>query len=190
MKEIRFSLFQSIKQSEQKFDYFVAGLVGTTFAYSVQQFEWNGISCGLGLFEPVALCLLLICLWFSMTKIEKAISLADLNYEILEHKENADIWYRRLKTDEEETMDIDTGDLLNRAAVKNRMREYQKKVVQKRSEVDDVAAPLRRYEKLRTIFLVLAFVALLISKFLPQSEKESNQSAYDNEFRAPRCTHA
>ncbi|GHC03144.1 hypothetical protein [Cerasicoccus arenae] len=188
MKEIRFSLFQSIKQSEQKFDYFIAGLVGTTFAYSVQQFEWRGVNCGLGLLEPVALCLLLLCLWFSMKKIEKAIALADLNHEILEHKENADMYHRM--QNEKETMNIDTGELLTRTDLKDRMRESQQKVVQKRAEGDRAAAPIRRYEKLRTAFLVLAFVALLVSKFQPKSEKESNQSAYDNDLPASHSSHA
>ena len=166
MSEPRLQIFLELKDSKRKFDYFIAGLVATTFAYSIQQYEPKEIECWGTALEPLSLILLLLCLGASLLKIERGIKMGSINYEILHHNDHADDFHKSLKGGQLIDMDINTGEHLTEGSLKDKMEEHQAEGTKCRKLLPKVESHSSWSSYVRTTTLVLGFVILLASKLI------------------------
>jgi hypothetical protein len=182
MSDERLSIFQTFKESEQKFDYFIAGLVATTFAYSVQQVKIERIEWGLHLVEPFSLILLLLCLAAALRQIERSICIRGINYDIMYCNYQADVFHKSLKSPEPTDMDINTGEPLDDEKMIAKMEHFQNEGVKHRDALPNVESQLYFWRRIRNVLLVAGLGTLLISKMLP-IEPEVEQVEVSNGIR-------
>lgn len=166
MSDERLSIFQTFKESEQKFDYFIAGLVATTFAYSVQQIKIEKIECVLHFIEPFSLILLLLCLAAALVQIERSICIRGINYDILYCNYQADVYHKSLKSPEPIEMEINTGEPLNGEKMIAKMEHFQREGVKHRDSLPNAESQLYFWRKVRNALLVAGMATLLISKLI------------------------
>jgi len=166
MSEKRLSIFNAAKEAESKFDYFIAGLVGTVFAYSVQQYSYPALDWGLGLLEPFSLVLLITCLWVSLKRIECILVLSRVNYALLEASERAEDYHEMMKNPPENMIDVHTGIAISPREIIERLDIYRKRIISQKSLADSEGLRSQRYYRYRTLFLVSGFLILLFAKIL------------------------
>ena len=188
MNDERLSIFQTFKESEQKFDYFIAGLVATTFAYSVQQIKIENTECGLHLIEPFSLILLLLCLAAARVQIERSIRIRGINYDILYCNYQADVYHKSLKSPEPIEMDINTGEPLNNEKMIEKMKHFQKEGVKHRDSLPTVESQLYFWRRVRNVLFVAGMGTLLISKMIPGDQRVDPGESGNSEAAPLRAT--
>ena len=166
MSEPRLQIFLELKDSKRKFDYFITGLVATTFAYSIQQYEHKEAESWVAMLEPISLIFLLLCLGASLLKIERGIKMGDINYDTLYHNDHADIFHKSLTGPNLAEMDINTGAPLTEADLKQKMEEHQEEGRKCRKLLPKVEAHSSCLGIIRTITLALGMGILLASKLI------------------------
>src|ERR1035437_185974 len=82
-------VYAGVRDAQQKYDYFIAGVTGALFAYIAQTYTPRRIELNPSVFEPLALVFLALSFYLALRRIENTTLIGMLNHQQLDANEKA-----------------------------------------------------------------------------------------------------
>ena len=154
--------FAAWNEAAQKFDYFMAGLVGAIVAFVGQSFVPHRLGFNPSTLELFALVLLIASFWCAIKRIEIYTDFLRLTLQ-RDHLEDKAILLRK-DTMAGEVKEIDNGETLSLEKKKQLAYENVASANRVQEELKSKAGKAVKYYSFRNYLIIAGFVLLLISR--------------------------
>jgi len=165
MKEDDLKIFESWREASQKFDYFVAGLIGALVAFIGQSFKPVPIGLNPGTLELIALLILILSFWAAFKRIESNTENLRLAFEQTQ-LENQLIELRSAKESGQIAYGMQTGQPLSDAESVKMLGSMQERYNKAHQLLLQFASNAHKYYHWRNNLLIFGFVLLLVARVL------------------------
>jgi hypothetical protein len=149
----------------QKFDYWVAGIIGAVLAYSAQHYEPRRYDNLIACIEPIALVVLLVAFWFSFERLRLSFLEANGSHEMTGQQMETDKLRQAIRAFPDGAEDTERG-LLTGDQMREEIKKLRKEIDVKRKELDALEVRSTRAFKLRQYSFACGLALLLVAKFL------------------------
>lgn len=165
MPNLSLEAWKSVKQTQQKYDYFIVGLSSTIFAYLGSNFTPGALSLSQNSFELAALTCILVSILFGILRLESDISIQSTDYRKVQAQERLDV-VNTIINMPYRNIDLDSGSEITQSEAKEHQNILKEFVVKSTRGLDILGGRYQFYFFLRNVFLFLGFALLVASKFI------------------------
>ncbi|WP_416307257.1 hypothetical protein [Neptunicella sp. SCSIO 80796] len=165
MSNLSLEAWKNVKQTQQKYDYFIVGLSSTLFAYLGSKFTPGALSFSQNSFELAALTCFLVSILFGIFRLESDIAIQSTDYKKTQAQERLDVVNKIINLPYR-NIDLDSGNEITDSEAKEHQRILKEFVTKSTRGLDKLGGRYKFYFKVRNIALFLGFISLVLSKFL------------------------
>jgi hypothetical protein len=163
MADNHIKVFDLWRESTQKFDYFVAGLIGALLAFIGQSFASDKLGINPSSLELLALLLLVFAFLCAFKRIESNNETLRLTYQ-RDRSDDQMIELRNAKDSGQLARDVKTGEVLSQEGVAELMNNYAAKSQIAESHLKSFSTKAYYYYHFRNYTLILGFLLLLAAR--------------------------
>jgi predicted PurR-regulated permease PerM len=183
-------IYSQVSEAEDKFDYFISGLIAALCGYIGQNYVATRIGLNSSTLELVSIIFLIVSFVLSILQILFHRRIKSLNVDLLQLSEGKSRLIIASNKDGGQTiLDESTGQIINKAGVPSVVGEFEKAEKEVGKEISKNQGTARKLFLSLIVSLCLGFMLLLASKVVkPYLEKENRPSAIP-ECKCPVCPH-
>jgi hypothetical protein len=165
MKENHLRLFESWREASQKFDYFVAGLIGALVAFVGQSYKAVPLGLNAGTLELLSLLILLLSFWAAFKRIESNTENLRLAFEQTDLEDQL-IELRASKASGQPAYGMQTGQPLSESDRDKLIESKQARYTQVHRLLVQFSSSAYKYYHWRNYLLIFGFLFLLVARVL------------------------
>lgn len=158
------SSLQSGRQAAQKFDYFLAGLVGALLAYLVQSYKINTEIIFCSACDVVAMVLLIFAFVVALKRIESTVECSRLHHSVVLNGEMAAAITTAMINNEGKGVSSEGGEHIKPGNFESKWREYRGQREDAKSKLTEESVVAERRGRIRNGLLIAGFVIIIFSK--------------------------
>lgn len=155
-------VYDTWRQANEKFDYFVTGLTGALCAYISQTYNPGKISLSPGTLELISLLILIFSVFSGFRRIEKTIQTHRYNHRSLYIAEQTGELVSNYSSGL--AVNKNTGEVLTTAQIQERVRVLKEAKPEVDKFADDAASAAGFWYTIRNYSLLFGFLFLVASK--------------------------
>jgi hypothetical protein len=164
MSNLSLEAWKNVKQTQQKYDYFMVGLSSTLFAYLGSKFTPEAMSFLQNTFELAALTCILISIIFGVLRLRGEISIQSTDYTKAQAQEHLDVVNKIIHLPYKH-MDLDSGNEITKSEAIEKQKIISEFVDKSAIGLGKLGGRYEFYFKARDVTLLLGFLLLVVSKF-------------------------
>ena len=155
-------VYEKLRESTEKFDYFILGVVGALCAYISQTFKPERIGLNPGTLELLALLVLVLGAIFGFRRVEQ-VNLATLvNYRVLHANERRGVLVSVIQNGT--GVNTETGAIYSPGFAAQEIPKIAEQLKQLQPKLASAQARAQLHYKLRNAFILIGFLMLLAAK--------------------------
>ena len=155
-------LFEKWRESAEKFDYFVLGVLGALCAYISQNYEAERVGINSGTFELLALLVLVLAAVFGFRRIEALIQVTLVNHRILHSYERRGVLVTVIQKGP--GTNTETGETYTPEYANNEINKVNQQLTLLKPQLEKVQSRAVRFYHLRNALTLIGFLMLLAAK--------------------------
>ncbi len=165
MSNLSLEAWKSVKQTQQKYDYFIVGLSSTLFAYLGSNFTPGALSLSQNSFELAALTCLLVSILFGILRLESEIAIQSTDYRKTQAQERLDVVNKIINMPYRD-IDLNSGSEITQSEAKEHQEILKEFVTKSTQGLGKLGGRYQFYFLVRNVSLFLGFALLVASKFI------------------------
>ena len=165
MSNISLEAWKNVKQTQQKYDYFILSLSSALFAYLGSKFEPEKLSFSQNSIELLALASFAVSILFGILRLESEISVQSNDYRKAQAQERLDVVNKIINLPYR-NIDLDTGSQISISEAQEKKQILQKFIAQSSDYAKELGDSYDLKFKVRNYSLLIGFALLVISKFV------------------------
>ena len=165
MSNISLEAWKNVKQTQQKYDYFILSLSSALFAYLGSKFEPETLSFSQNSIELLALVCFAVSILFGILRLESDISVQSNDYKKAQAQERLDMVNKIINLPYR-NIDVDTGAEISITEARERQQILQDFITKSNDCAKEIGNSYGLKFKVRNYSLFLGFVLLVTSKFV------------------------
>ena len=165
MSNISLEAWKNVKQTQQKYDYFILGLSSALFAYLGAKFEPEAFSFSQNSFEIFALVFLANSILFGILRLESDIAMQSNDLRKVEAQEKLDV-VNKILAYPYKNINLDTGNETSKAEALDSKQILSEFISSMNEHGKELGTNYTFKFKVRNYSLYLGFILLILSKFV------------------------
>lgn len=156
------SVYEKWRESTEKFDYFILGVLGALCAYISQTYKPDRIGINPGTLELLALLVLVLGAIFGFRRIESTNQTTLINHKMLHANERRGVMVSVLQSGP--GTNLQTGETYTPEFARKEIENLTQQLNQLKLQVESAKQGALKAYKLRNRFILLGFLMLLAAK--------------------------
>ncbi|WP_417437096.1 hypothetical protein [Idiomarina abyssalis] len=165
MSDKTLEAWKNIKQTQQKYDYFILGLSSALFAYLGTRFSPEPLSLSQSSFELAALTCFAVSVLFGIFRLESEISVQSTDYKKAQAQDRLDV-VNKIVNLPYRNIDLDSGHEISGSEAREHQEILKEFVTKSTAGLEQLGIRYKLYFTVRNYSLFAGFIFLVVAKYI------------------------